>query len=64
MMDDSPKPEQVVAWGLCASCAHALVIVNDRGSRFVQCALARIDPGFPKYPPLPVVTCAGFERTP
>ena len=26
------------------------------------CALAATDPRFRKYPPLPVLQCAGFER--
>jgi hypothetical protein len=50
--------------GLCAMCRHRRVIVSDRGSRFVQCALAAVDPRFPRYPRLPVVACAGYERAP
>jgi hypothetical protein len=63
MMDDSPKTGQVRAglWGLCASCAHAIVITSDRGSVFVQCALAKTDPRFPRYPPVPVVACPGYQ---
>ena len=64
MMDDSPKAEQVRAWGLCASCRHAIIIRNDRGSVFVQCGLARTNPAFPKYPRLPVVSCTGYVREP
>lgn len=48
--------------GLCASCAHAQVIRNDRGYRFYLCRLSAVDARFPKYPVLPVVTCAGFTR--
>lgn len=48
--------------GLCASCAHARVIENDRGSRFYLCELAKTDPRFPRYPRLPVVACAGWQR--
>ena len=33
-----------------------------RGSRFVLCERSRTDPRFPRYPPLPVLRCAGFER--
>jgi hypothetical protein len=33
-----------------------------RGSSFVLCALAAEDPRFPKYPRLPVIRCAGYER--
>jgi hypothetical protein len=31
-----------------------------RGSRFLLCQLATIDPAYPKYPPQPVVRCAGY----
>ena len=47
--------------GLCAICAHARVIGNDRGSRFYLCELARTDPRFPRYPRLPVTCCAGYR---
>lgn len=52
------------AVGLCAACAHARVIENRRGSRFWLCERARIDPSFARYPRLPVLACAGFERAP
>ena len=47
--------------GLCARCKHARVVVSDRESRFYLCQLSAVDPGFPKYPRLPVRSCAGFE---
>ena len=51
------------AVGLCATCQHARVITSDRGSVFYMCTLSKTDPSFPKYPRLPVLTCAGFERS-
>lgn len=50
--------------GLCARCIHARLIVSGRGSQFVLCERSRTDPRFPRYPSLPVVVCAGFERRP
>ncbi len=50
-----------VAVGLCAACAHARVVESRRGSRFWLCERSRTDPGFRRYPPLPVVACRGFE---
>jgi len=47
--------------GLCAECRHADIIRSAR-STFYRCGLSFTDPRFPKYPPLPVVTCIGFER--
>jgi hypothetical protein len=48
--------------GLCASCRHARRTRNARGSEFWRCAKADADPAFRRYPPLPVVRCAGHER--
>src|SRR5687767_11879710 len=48
--------------GLCAICRHARRITSDRGSVFVMCGLSKVDPAFPKYPPLPVLSCSGFDR--
>jgi hypothetical protein len=54
-MSPSPSP------GLCGRCRHAKKNRNDRGSVFLYCRLSEKDPRFPKYPPLPVVRCEGFE---
>ena len=43
--------------GLCATCIHARRVPNDRGSVFVRCAYAAIDPSYPKYPRLPMLAC-------
>jgi len=61
-MDEPASAEQARRWGLCASCCHLVVITSDRGSTFVQCALARTDPRFKKYPPLPVIACSGHDK--
>jgi len=37
-------------------------IVSDRDSTFYFCQLSKTDPRFPKYPRLPVVSCAGYRR--
>lgn len=47
--------------GLCGSCTHARIVLTKRGSRFYLCGLSYIDPAFPRYPPLPVVRCSGYE---
>jgi len=60
MMDDSAKQEQARRWGQCATCVHARVVANDRGSSFVQCGLAAQDPRFRRYPPVPVYGCRGY----
>lgn len=50
--------------GLCARCAHARRITSAKGSTFVLCGRSATDARFPKYPPLPVVRCAGYELAP
>jgi hypothetical protein len=50
--------------GLCASCVHVKRVESARGSVFYRCGLADRDPRFSKYPNLPVLTCAGYERAP
>jgi hypothetical protein len=46
--------------GLCADCRHLRLVRSPR-SIFVRCALAAVDPLFPRYPRLPVVACAGHQ---
>lgn len=47
--------------GLCADCRHARTIPSHKGAVFVMCGLAQLDPGYPKYPVLPVLACPGYE---
>ncbi len=46
--------------GQCVNCQHSRSQRSAKGSAFWRCALADDDPGFMKYPPLPVVHCPGF----
>jgi hypothetical protein len=46
--------------GLCGDCRHARLIESAKGSHFLLCQLSQSDSRFPKYPPLPVLTCAGY----
>jgi len=47
--------------GLCDACAHQRLVGTRRGARYSLCRLSSTDPGFPKYPSLPVRSCPGFE---
>jgi hypothetical protein len=50
--------------GLCDRCAHQRLVPNTRGSVFSLCERSRTEPeSYPRYPPLPVRECAGFEPT-
>jgi hypothetical protein len=49
--------------GLCAACDHVRVVKSGRGSVFAMCERGlRKEPGYVKYPPLPVLRCAGFVQ--
>jgi hypothetical protein len=48
--------------GLCDSCRFQRVVATTRGSRFSLCQRSREDPAYPRYPRLPVLECAGYER--
>ena len=61
MMNDSRGAEQQAPAGLCSGCANVQVISTSKGSRFYLCRLSYLDPRFPRYPPLPVIECAGFR---
>jgi hypothetical protein len=62
-MNDRPDARQPAPpAGLCATCRFAAVVVSDRGGRFVRCERSRTDTAFPRYPRLPVIACAGYER--
>ncbi|HEY3886678.1 MAG TPA: hypothetical protein VGL62_15805 [Vicinamibacterales bacterium] len=53
--------ERFVIPGLCARCVYARIIESDRGARFYRCERSRTDPRFPRYPPLPVLVCIGYD---
>jgi hypothetical protein len=49
--------------GLCDSCRHQQVVRNTRGSVFSLCRRSKTEPDrFPRYPRLPVLRCAGYDR--
>jgi hypothetical protein len=48
--------------GLCDTCRHRQLVPNTRGSVFSLCTRSRTDPSYPRYPRLPVLSCAGYER--
>ena len=49
--------------GLCAACNFMRRIQSDRGSVFYMCQRSATDASYPKYPRLPVLQCAGYERS-
>jgi hypothetical protein len=58
---ESPESPLPAGAGLCGICAHCRKIQSRRGSTFLLCERSRNDPRYPRYPPLPVFRCPGFE---
>lgn len=57
--------EEAARVGLCAACIHARVKPHPRGGpAYYRCGKQESDRRFPKYPPLPVRACHGFEPLP
>ena len=50
--------------GLCTACSWARRVENGRGSTFLRCGRYDVDRRFPKYPPLPMTSCIGFDPPP
>ena len=57
----SAGPTPNAGIGLCARCRRVRVQSTKRGSVFYRCALADENDAYPRYPPLPVRQCRGFE---
>ncbi|HET8978966.1 MAG TPA: hypothetical protein VFN87_12460 [Solirubrobacteraceae bacterium] len=50
------------AAGLCDRCRHQQIVRTTRGSVFSLCRRSRDEPErFARYPPLPVLSCPGFQ---
>jgi len=60
-LHDAAESEKARA-GLCADCRFSRRIESARGSQFFLCERSATDPSFRKYPQLPVVLCAGYEK--
>jgi hypothetical protein len=59
--EEGSDAQEAARLGLCADCRHMRRVASGRGSTFFLCLLSASDPGFPKYPRLPVTQCRGFE---
>ena len=58
----SRSPDERVAVGLCAGCAHGHRVLSARGSVFWLCRRAAKDAAFVRYPRLPMLRCPGYEQ--
>jgi hypothetical protein len=58
---ETPQSPGEATPGLCGTCRYSRRIVTARGSVFRLCERSVTDPHYPRYPPLPVLRCAGYE---
>jgi hypothetical protein len=63
--DDDPaptanRPALPVEAGMCGDCRYASVKTTRRSTTYLRCTRAAWDDRLPKYPRLPVFSCAGF----
>ena len=47
--------------GLCATCRFVEIVPSSKGATFYLCTLAATNPGFRRYPALPVRVCPGYQ---
>jgi len=51
--------------GLCARCAFQRLVGTQRGPTYSLCTRSTDEPDrYPRYPPLPVQACAGYQPRP
>jgi propionyl-CoA synthetase len=48
--------------GLCWACRHSKVNETRRGTAYIRCTRAEWDDRLRRYPPLPVLSCVGYEQ--
>ena len=58
----SPAGSAEMGAGLCPTCRHRRLVGNRKGSLFTLCRLSEEDRRYPRYPPLPVLRCDGYEE--
>jgi hypothetical protein len=46
---------------LCETCTSMREVITPGQSRFLLCQLSKTDPGYPKYPPQPILLCSGYR---
>jgi hypothetical protein len=52
------------SFGLCDRCTHQRLVRSGRGATFSMCEIGLRDPGWPKYPGMPVTACPRFSERP
>ena len=61
-LEEVPVGAGAMIHSLCETCAWRREVVTPKGSRFLLCQLSQTNPGYPKYPPQPIVRCDGYQQ--
>jgi hypothetical protein len=56
------REREAVTIGLCATCRFAKRVESGKGSVFFLCRRSESDSTYPRYPPLPMRFCPGYEK--
>lgn len=62
MRPESAGETEQARVGLCWDCRWVRRVESGRGSVFYLCRRAETDAAYPRYPPLPRLSCQGHER--
>jgi hypothetical protein len=50
--------------GLCTTCRFVRLVPSLRNAIYYRCGRSDEDPAYPRFPRLPVVSCAGYQQRP
>lgn len=62
MTGESDRAKHIREMSLCHTCKYKSEVRSDKGSVFLMCKYSEIKPAYPKYPPLPVLSCNAYEK--
>src|SRR5437879_3219575 len=60
-MKSRPRRSTAMIQSLCESCQHMRQVITPKESRFLLCQLSTTVRAYPKYPPQPMLRCAGYQ---
>ncbi len=59
---ENDRTKRVREMSLCHTCKYKSEVRSAKGSVFLYCEYSGIDSSYPKYPPLPVLSCSAYVK--
>lgn len=56
------RAKHIREMSLCHTCKYKSEVRSNRGSIFLMCKYSEINAAYPKYPPLPVLSCNAYAK--